>query len=166
MGYRGCGKTTIGKRLADRLWQPFIDVDDVIVRTAGRTIKEVFEKQGEPFFRELEARAVKQVCALSEHVISLGGGTLGREENRRAIKNSGHKVVYLRCEPKELHRRIQADPESLHTRPHLTPLCGSIEEIKKMLAEREPFYREVMTTELDVTNLTPEEAVVYVSRLV
>ena len=166
IGYRGCGKTTIGKRLADRLWQPFVDVDDVIVKNAGKTIKEIFEKDGEPAFRDLEAKALSEVCGLSEHVIGLGGGTLGRQENRAVLKQSKHSIIYLMCEPGELHRRIAADPQSESTRPNLTSLGGGIEEIKHMLAEREPHYRAVMTAELDVTHLTPQDAVVYIARLV
>lgn len=165
IGYRGSGKSTIGKRLADRLWQPFVDVDDLIVKKAGKNIKQIFEQDGEPAFRELEAEAVREVCKLSEHVIGLGGGTLGREANRQAIRDAGHKVIYLKCEPAELHRRIQSDPQSAETRPNLTALGGGIEEVKKMLAEREPFYRQVMHAELDVTHLTPEDAVVYIVRL-
>src|SRR5579864_5367992 len=105
IGYRGSGKTTIGNKLADRLWQPFVDVDDLIVRRAGKNIREIFEKDGEPAFREMEAHAVKEACALSEHVIGFGGGTLGLEENRRAIKDAGHKVIYLKCAPEELLKR-------------------------------------------------------------
>jgi hypothetical protein len=64
-----------------------------------------------------------------------------------------------------LHRRIAADPQSAITRPNLTSLGGGIEEIKKLLAEREPHYRQTMSAELDVTHLTPEEAVVHIVRL-
>src|ERR1700736_4013888 len=94
IGYRGSGKTTIGRHLADRLWQPFVDVDDLIVKKAGKSIKEIFEKDGEPAFRQMELEAVKHVCGLAEHVIGMGGGSLGREENRSALKQSGHKVIY------------------------------------------------------------------------
>lgn len=166
IGYRGSGKTTIGKRLADRLWQPFVDVDDLIVKKSGRpNIKDIFEQDGEPVFRDLETQAVKEVAALSEHVIGMGGGSLGREENRRLLKDAGHKVIYLKCEPAELHKRIHADPQTAATRPSLTGLGGSLDEVRKLLAEREPAYREMMTAELDVTHLTPEEAVVYIVRL-
>ena len=166
IGYRGSGKTTIGRKLADRLWQPFVDVDDLIVQRAGKNIRDIFAQDGEPAFRELEARAVNEVCGLSEHVIGLGGGTLGREANRRAIAAARHKVIYLKCTPEELHKRVQGDPQSALTRPNLTPLGGGLEEIRSMLAEREPLYRQAMTAELDVTHLTPDEAVVYITRLV
>ncbi|MGB7158450.1 MAG: shikimate kinase [Tepidisphaeraceae bacterium] len=166
IGYRGSGKSTIGKRLADRLWQPFVDTDDLVVRKAGnRTIKEIFEQDGEDRFRELEADAVREVSLLQEHVIALGGGALIREENRKHLKDAGHKVIYLKCEPQVLFQHIQADPDTARTRPALTPLGGGPEEIRKLMAEREPIYRQAMTAELDVTNLTPEEAVVYIVRL-
>src|SRR5947199_5265223 len=120
IGYRGSGKTSIGKKLADRLWQPFVDTDDLIVKKAGKSIKEIFEQQGEPAFREMEAQAVWEACKLSEHVIAFGGGAVFREDNRAALKEAGHKVIFLRCDPPELFRRIQADPQTAATRPHLT----------------------------------------------
>src|SRR5579859_3675326 len=95
IGYRGSGKTTIGKRLADRLWQPFVDTDDLIVKKAGKNIRQIFEEQGEDAFRDLEEQVMKEVVGLSEHVISLGGGSVLREANRQAIKNSGRPVIYL-----------------------------------------------------------------------
>ena len=166
IGYRGCGKSTIGRRLADQLWQPFVDIDDLIVAKAGKNIKQIFEQQGEDAFRELEEQAVKEAIAKADHVISLGGGSILREKNRQAIKAAGYPVIYLKCEPKELHKRIHADPMTAETRPSLTQLGGGIEEITHLLAQREPLYREIMTAELDVTHLTPEEAVVYIARLI
>jgi shikimate kinase len=164
IGYRGTGKSTVGKRLADRLWQPFVDTDELIVRKAGTTIREIFEKQGEQAFRDLEATVVRDTLMLQEHVISLGGGALLREENRAALKASGHKVVYLKCAPEELYRRISEDPESAAARPNLTAE-GGLEEVKQLLAAREPTYRAAMTAELDVTHLSPQDAVVYIVRL-
>jgi shikimate kinase len=165
IGYRGSGKSTVGKRLADRLWQPFVDTDDRIVATAKKSIRDIFEQDGEPAFRALEVQAVAEVCKLEDHVVALGGGAVLREENRKAIKDAGMKVVYLRCEAEELHRRIDADPATAAARPNLTELGGGIEEIRRVLAEREPIYRSVMTAELDVTHLSPQDAVVYVARL-
>jgi shikimate kinase len=165
VGYRGCGKTTVGKRLADRLWQKFIDVDDVIVKKAGKTIKEIFEQVGEPRFRELETESLAEILKLDDHVLGLGGGTLGRDENRKMLKDSGAKVIYLKCDPAELDRRCKADANSAITRPPLTELGGGLEEIKMMLEKREPLYREAKTGELDVTNLTPEETLAYIARL-
>jgi shikimate kinase len=164
IGYRGSGKSTVGKRLADRLWQPFVDTDELIVRKAGKSIREIFEEQGEAAFRDLESTIVRDTLMLQEHVISLGGGALLREENRAALKASGHKVVYLKCDPAELYKRITADPESVAARPDLTS-AGGLEEVQNLLAAREPAYRKAMSAELDVTHLSPQDAVVYIVRL-
>src|ERR1700733_10368848 len=99
IGYRGSGKTTVGPRLADRLWQSFVDVDDLIVRRAGKTIREIFEQSGEKTFRDLETTIVREVALLNNAIISFGGGALDREENRGALTSAGVKLVYLRCEP-------------------------------------------------------------------
>lgn len=166
VGYRGSGKSTIGERLAERLWQPFIDTDELVVRKAGgKTIKEIFDAGGEAAFRDLETGVVREVCLLQDHVIALGGGALIREENRKQMQSAGFKVIYLKCEPDVLFQHIHADPDTAKTRPPLTQLGGGVEEIRKLLADREPIYRQAMTAELDVTNLTPEEAVVYIVRL-
>lgn len=166
LGYRGSGKTTIGRRLADRLWQKFIDTDQMITAAAGKTICEIFEQHGEAHFRELETEALARALAMEDHVIALGGGAVLKPQNRELLLASATKRVYLKCDPDMLLKRIQADPESLHTRPALTDHAGSIEEVTTHLAEREPLYRQVKTTEVEVTNLTPQEAVVYIARLI
>jgi shikimate kinase len=165
IGYRGCGKSTVGKRLADRMWQTFVDTDELVVKRAGKSIRDIFEKEGEERFRQLEAEVVAEVCKLEDHVIAMGGGVVLREENRAAMKNAGLKVIYLKCEPEELLKRIESDPDTAANRPSLTNLAGGIEEIRSLLAVREPLYRSVKTAELDVTHLTPQDAVVYVTRL-
>lgn len=167
LGYRGCGKTTTGKRLASRLWQDFFDTDAMVVKAAGKSIAEVWAEKGEAYFRDLEAAAVREVLGLQEGVVALGGGAVVREESRAAIKGSGHKRIYLRCEPEVLAARLAADATSAMGRPSLTGQgASSVEEIRQVLAVREPIYREVMTAELDVTHLTPEEAAVYIVRLI
>jgi len=165
LGYRGSGKTTIGRKLADRLWWKFVDTDDLIVQKAGKSIKDIFEQNGEPYFRDLETAILEESLKLEDHVISLGGGAAQREENRQALLGCAHKRVYLRCDPQVLHRRIHTDPTTAANRPNLTALGGGLEEIRHLLEQREPNYRAVATAELDVTNLTPEEATVYIVRL-
>lgn len=165
LGYRGSGKSTVGKRLADRLWHKFVDTDELVVSSAGASIKDIFANQGEAAFREMESRVVADASKLTDHVIALGGGAVLREENRRALKDAGLKMIYLRCEPDELLRRIQSDPLTGEMRPDLTEHGGGIEEVRRMIAEREPIYRSVMTAELDVTHLSPQDAVVYITRL-
>jgi shikimate kinase len=166
IGYRGCGKTSIGKKLADRLWQPFVDTDDLVVKKAGgKSIKDIFEQDGEERFRQLEAEAIKEAAKLEEHVIALGGGGATRQENVKILRDAGHKLIYLRCEPAELFRRISLDPNTGTSRPPLTKGGGGIEEIATVMAQREPAYRAAAQAELDVTHLSVDEALVYVTRL-
>jgi len=165
IGYRGCGKTSIGRKLADRLWQPFVDTDDLVTKKAGKSIKDIFEQDGEERFRQLEAEVIKEAAKLQEHVIALGGGGATRQENVKALRDAGHKLIYLRCEPAELFRRIQMDPNTGTSRPALTKQGGGIEEIRAVMAEREPAYRAAAQAELDVTHLSVDEALVYVTRL-
>lgn len=168
LGYRGSGKTTVGKKLAARLWQSFVDTDALVTKAAGKTIAEIFATDGEPRFRDLEEQAVLDALALQDHVISLGGGAVLREATRDRLKASGRKRIYLRCDPQVLSQRIAADPHSATNRPTLTAGGASpsdVGEIERLLALREPLYRDVMTSELDVTNLSVDEAVVYIVRL-
>jgi shikimate kinase len=165
IGYRCSGKTSIGRKLADHLWQKFVDTDEMIVQRAGKTISDVFQQHGETYFRDLETEVVKEAAQLQEHVIALGGGAPIRQVNRETIKSAGHRVVYLKCEPAVLLERIKNDPDTASTRPDLTKLGGGIDEITKLMTEREPIYRQMMDAELEVTYLTPDEAIVYIVRL-
>ena len=165
IGYRGSGKTTVGEALARRLGLNFLDIDQEITRQTRQTIRQIFQQRGESGFRDLECQAIAEALRLDDHVIAVGGGALGREENRRLLQSSGHAVVFLQCRPEELLRRIQADPATADNRPSLTDLGGGIEEIQKLLSQREPIYRLVMTAELDVTALTPEQAVSQIAQM-
>jgi shikimate kinase len=102
---------------------------------------------------------------LEDHIIALGGGALMRETNRQAIQHSGHQVIYLRCEPEDLFRRISADFATAANRPHLTNLGGTLSEVETLLAGREPTYRAAMTHEVDVTNLADEQVVAEIMRM-
>src|ERR1051325_5153600 len=109
IGYRGSGKSTIGRKLADRLWLKFVDTDDLIIKKAGKAIKDIFAQDGEEKFRDLEEQTIAEVAQLKDHVIALGGSAVLREANRTALTTQGHKIVYLKCDPQILHQRIHAD---------------------------------------------------------
>jgi len=160
IGYRGSGKTTVGRKLAAALSDEFLDTDELIVRQAGgKSIKDIFSDEGENGFRDRETGALLEVLRLDDHVIALGGGAVLRDENRAMIKASGHKVFYLHCDADELHRRIAGDPNSGTARPALTTLGGGVEEIRELLVTRLPIYRLTMTSELDVTHLSADDVV-------
>src|SRR5687768_13945175 len=117
LGYRGCGKTTLGRKLADRLWINFVDTDELVAAQAGKSIREIFEQDGEEWFRELEIETVRDACGRADHVVSLGGGAVLREENRALLKSLDMSRVYLKCDPQELLRRIESDPATAANRP-------------------------------------------------
>jgi shikimate kinase len=166
IGYRASGKTTVGRMVAERLGHGFADSDDWIVRRAGRPIRQIFAEMGEAGFRDLESAAVREIALLDNHILAVGGGALGRPENVSALKERMHRFVYLRCQPSELLRRIEADPASSTARPALSHLGGGIEEIEMILAQREPLWRSVMHAELDVSDLSLDEAAAAVMKLV
>lgn len=162
IGYRGSGKTSMGRILADRLWKTFVDVDVEACRRFGiDSIARIWEQFGEPAWRRMEVQVTQEVCAAEDHVIALGGGTLMQPEARLAVQNAMATRVYLHCDPEELYRRVSGDTRSAQTRPNLTGLGGGIEEIRAVLAQREPVYRAVADKELDVTHLNVEDAVRY-----
>jgi shikimate kinase len=166
IGYRGSGKTTVGRLLSAHLTQPFKDSDEHIITTTGMTIKEIFEQHGEEHFRDLETAAILQLAPLQNHVLSLGGGALLREQNRQAILAPKPTIIYLHADPVELHRRIHQDAATAAHRPSLTRLGGGIEEIRSVLTTREPIYRQVMSAEIEVTHASPEQAMEMILKLI
>jgi shikimate kinase len=159
IGYRGSGKTTVGREVARKLRLKFLDIDEVIVRGAGKNIRQIFAEKGEAGFREMEMGAIAEAVKVKDHVIAVGGGALGREENRKRLKSWGKRIIFLHCRAEILLGRIQGDAATADNRPNLTALGGGIEEIQKMLIEREPIYRLIMTDEVDVSELNLQKAV-------
>lgn len=157
LGYRGSGKTTVGRTVAAMLGIDFVDLDEQIVSHAGRSIREIFADAGEPAFRDIESECLKRCLKNHEIVLSLGGGAILRPDNRQAIIGTQSTRVYLQCDPATLVERIQGDAATAASRPALTQLGGGIDEIRMLLAQREAHYRQVSTMEIDVTHLSPEE---------
>ncbi len=141
IGYRGCGKSTIGRALAERLGWPFVDTDNLIQQRTGMTIREIFADGAEEGFRELEAGVIAEVARLDRHVISTGGGAVLRSENVDALRRSG-KLVYLTAPPEILWKRIFDDVQRHATRLELDPSTG-LQEVRNSLMERDPIYTRV-----------------------
>lgn len=163
LGYRGCGKTSIGKMLASQLWKTFADVDtEACKRFKNPSIADIWAKHGEPAWRATEVEVTRELVKKPDMVIGLGGGTLMQAGARQAVEQAADTVrIYLKCEAKELYRRVSQDAQSAATRPALSPLGGGLDEIVHMLQLREPVYEAVADKVFDVTHLSIPDAVRY-----
>ena len=101
IGMPGCGKTTIGKLLAEKLGRSFVDTDDLIVKKAGCEIREIFRTKGEAAFRLLESQVIREIASESNAVIATGGGAIIKKENADALKMNG-KFYFLDRSPELL----------------------------------------------------------------
>jgi len=138
IGYRGCGKSTVGRELADRLGWTFLDADSVLEAVAGQTIAAIFATEGETAFRDRETAVLRELAKKPQHVIATGGGVVLRAENRERLMASGF-VAWLDATPELVWPRIQTDPLTAERRPTLT--TGGFREVVELMAAREPLYR-------------------------
>lgn len=156
IGYRGTGKSTIGPILARRLGWTFIDADERIEAAAGRSIAEIFAAEGETGFRDRESATLAELCRGDDLVIATGGGVILRDANRQRLRDSGF-VVWLTASPETIWDRLQHDPTTTSRRPNLTP-GGGLDEIRSLLAVREPLYRQTANFTIATEALSPEAA--------
>lgn len=163
LGYRGCGKSTLGKKLAEETWKDFIDTDQLVrARFGNKTIAEIWQQFGEAEFRRVETEVAREVMGRKDAVIALGGGTVMQSAAREAVKAGKDAVrVYLYCAAEELAKRIAADQATQADRPNLTNLGGGVAEVQAVLAQRDPVYREVADKVFDVTLLDRDSALRY-----
>jgi shikimate kinase len=152
IGYRGSGKSTVARPLAERLGWNWVDADTVIEQTAGRTIKEIFAAEGEAGFRERECQVMADLLARQDLVIAAGGGAILNPETRRLVQLAG-PVVWLQASLETLHARIRKDVTTAERRPNLTNQ-GGLAEIAQVLAVREPLYRECASLSIDTDTTT------------
>lgn len=127
IGMPSCGKTTIGRALADRLGKRFVDLDEEIVRAAGRSIPDLFAAEGEDSFRAREAEQTARFAREGRQVLSCGGGVVKRPENLRALRQNGVVLFIDR-------------PLDALTVGGGRPLSTSAEALKTMEAQRRPLY--------------------------
>jgi shikimate kinase len=156
-GFRGSGKSTIAHRLAATLGRSACDLDRAIERSAGRSVRELFEREGESRFRDLESAVLLAAAeSIVPQVIALGGGAILRPSNRALIARTG-RCVWLRVSLDALVDRLTADQTTAAYRPPLTQLTLP-QEVEQLLAQREPLYREVADLIVD-GDQSPDEVV-------
>jgi shikimate kinase len=152
IGYRGTGKSTVARLLALRLSCEWVDADVEVELRAGKSIAAIFADEGEGAFRELESQVVADLARRTSAVIALGGGAVLREANRRAI--AAGTVVWLKASAETILDRLESDPTTSARRPNLT-IQGGRAEVLKLLAEREPIYRQCAQFEVDTDGKDP-----------
>ena len=149
-GFMGSGKTTVGRILADALGCPFLDLDDLIVKKAGKSIPDIFAQDGEPAFRQLEARLLRQTVEKygeSTAVLSLGGGAVTTPASATLLHEKT-VCIYLRATLDTLLERLAGESAG-------RPLADA--SLAERLAAREPLYEKTAHVVIDTDGLTPEE---------
>jgi len=140
----GCGKSTIGRQLARWRQLPFLDSDHEIERFLGCSIREFFDREGEPAFRDVEQRVIGEVLSAPlRRVVATGGGCILRPSNREQLKAHA-TVVYLHTQPDDLARRLSRDTQ----RP-LLQVVDPRQRLRDLYAFRDPIYREVADIVVD-----------------
>ena len=159
MGFMGAGKSTIGKSLAKTMNCEFIDTDAYIEKEQGRKISEIFEKDGEVVFRDMETDLLKRLQERTDgFVLSLGGGMPVREENRKLLRNLGC-VVYLKTSKEEILRRVSGD----RNRPLLQG--GALEDkVTALMNAREGIYMETSHEEVVTDGKSVEDLVTEIQK--
>lgn len=134
----GSGKTVIARRLSYQLRMCFIDSDHWIEDKQQRTISDIFQEEGETYFRQLETDCLKEILRTKgDYIISLGGGTPLQPSNLVLIKQLG-TIVYLKVTPETIAKRLRKDKK----RP-LLQCENPLEKIENLLAERDPAYQKI-----------------------
>lgn len=145
----GCGKSSVGHLLSDRLGFRFVDLDQVIVDEEGTSINEIFASRGEPSFREAESKALVRVAMTPSQVVSTGGGAVIARENRAVMREYG-VIVNLTASVEAIAERVAGD-----TGRPLLAADASAERIRNMLQTRERFYADA-DLRLDTTGKSVE----------
>ena len=150
VGMMGSGKTTVGRLLAARLGLPFLDSDAEVVRSTGRTVKEIFETDGEAAFRAEERRVLAEaVCSPEPTVVAVAGGAVLDPRNRALLRDDAGSVVWLRAGPATLARRVG------HGRGRPLLRDDPRGTLTRLAAERAPLYAEVADVVVDVDRAAP-----------
>jgi shikimate kinase len=137
VGMMGAGKSSVGRRLANRLGMPFIDADTEIERAANETISEIFEHHGEAYFRDGERRVIQRLLDGTPKVLATGGGAFVNPETRAAIVESGAISIWLKADRDVLMSRVRRRSN----RP-LLKTDNPEATMDRLIAERYPVYAE------------------------
>jgi shikimate kinase len=161
VGYRGTGKSVVGRQLAAKLDLHLVSLDAELQKKAGKTVPEIVEQSGWPGFRDLEEEIVRTFAARDGQVIDCGGGVIEREANFEALRSAG-PVIWLKASTQTIVNRIADDDQ----RPSLTGTKSFTDEVAEVLSRRTPLYERISHYAVDTDACTVEEVVVKVLALV
>jgi shikimate kinase len=153
IGFMGCGKTTIGRELHNRLGYPLIDMDQAIEKRAGKSITAIFADEGESAFREMETALLHELNdpAAPRRIISTGGGIIGSKENRDLLRQLGY-VVWLHAPTAIILERTGKNRD----RPLLNT-DDPAAKVEALMAERKPLYDEASHIKIETAGLDSNE---------
>ncbi|MGJ7473392.1 shikimate kinase AroK [Pseudomonas fulva] len=154
VGPMGAGKSTIGRLLAKELRLPFRDSDKEIELRCGANIPWIFDKEGEPGFRDREQAMIAELCSLDGVVVATGGGAVMREANRRALHQGG-RVIYLHASVEQQVGRTARD----RNRP-LLRTANPEATLRALLEARDPLYREIADLVVQTDERPPRMVVI------
>jgi shikimate kinase len=158
VGAPGAGKSTVGRRVAERLVVPFADTDHLIEEAAGMSVSDIFVTAGEPEFRRLEEAAVAEALRTRRGVLALGGGAVLSERTRDLL--AGHQVIWLRVSMSEAATRV-----GMNTARPL--LLGNVRTtLAGLLEARTPLYDEVSSAVVDTSDRKIRDVITEVAALV
>lgn len=158
VGLSGSGKSTLGNILSSLSGYALVDTDAIIVKLQNRSINNIFEKNGEEFFRTLETQVSKEISAFDKQIISTGGGIVLKEKNLEYLKQNG-VVFYLKTSVNTLLKRLEGD----NTRP-LLKTDDVKKKLENMLEIRGKLYEKADVT-IETDELTPEETAKEILRI-
>jgi shikimate kinase len=150
VGFMGTGKTVVGRLLAERTGKEFLELDAIIEAGAGRSIPEIFQREGEDGFREREIAAVKEIAGKKNAVIACGGGAVLNKINIDRLRREC-VIVCLTASPEVILERTSSDASG---RP-LLDVADRARRIKELLAFRRPFYRAAADVTINTSRLRP-----------
>ncbi|MFQ5797584.1 MAG: shikimate kinase [Bacteroidota bacterium] len=170
-GLMGSGKSTIGPILANTIGYDYLDIDKQIEDNERRAINEIFSTNGEKHFREVEHGVLNDVSKLRSVVVSLGGGTVAKNENLLLVKNTG-VLIYLKADPRQIFERLRYKTD----RPLLKAPNGgppsdkqTMDRIRWLIKERDKFYNQadvIVETDDRKVGLTVDEIVRKIRNLI
>jgi len=160
IGYRGTGKSVVGRILAQRLNMDYVGMDAAIVERAGMAIPQIVEKMGWPGFRDLETRVALDLAGRDNLIVDTGGGVIERPENIPALEKNG-RIFWLKASVDTIVRRIQGDDQ----RPSLTEGKSFTDEVAEVLESRVARYQAAARHAIDTDALTPETVADEIIRL-